>query len=700
MKKILTIITACLCAVNVAWAERVSEEDAALVASNFMNVATATPGALKAPAAKQMVKKSLPSTQAEQNRFYIYENANGEGWVMIAADDVVRPVLAYSETGSFNTDNMPANLQNWLRDYNKQINHAAARRTVATEAVQNEWLRLRAGARLTAVTPVVEPLIKTGWDQGSPYYNLCPKKGGSRTYTGCVATSMAQVMNYWQWPKQGIGSHSIKVGSTTYTVDFGATTYDWDNMLDTYNYSATAEQKTAVATLMYHCGVAVDMEYGTASEGGSGAYTIDWNGLYSGNGIMCTETALPEFFGYDASTIKGYSRDGWEERRVPSWSDSAWFAMLKDELDAGRPIMYDAVGCDDPDDQSSCYGHSFICDGYNSDDYFHFNWGWSNSCDGYYSLDALSPTEPGSGGGNGDYNYDHCVIVGIQPGTPPDTVVVTWMVNGEEFATTNCLGATYVLPGLEPQTCDSEVFVGWCTEADYRSPDSVPELVTSTTLLGADTCYALFATVTTGQQGEVSDVITRATTGATSSNYVAWSNKTLSSTAVYAGNTAGGHEAIQMRSANSNSGIVTTVSGGKARKITIDWSANTVNDRVVDVYGKNTAYVSASDLYDASDRGSLLGSIKKGTSTELTINGDYTFIGLRSRNSALYANSITILWDGFSIIYSDYTTEYECKEQGVENVSVKPAATKALRDGQLVIIRDNAVYSITGNRIQ
>ncbi len=695
MKKILMTVAACIVAVNLTWAERVSEEDAALVASNFMNVATATPGALKAPA-KGMVLKA--NGNASENNFYIYENANGEGWVMIAADDVVRPVLAYSETGSFNTDDMPSNLRHWLRGYNKQIAHAA-QNTAATEEVKNEWRRLRSGAHRLTATPVVAPLIQTTWDQDNPYWNLCPKKGGKNTYVGCVATSMAQVMKYWEWPKRGVGSHSVYVGTTKYTVDFGATTYDWENMTNSYSGSSTSAQKTAVATLMYHCGVAVDMQYGTYAEGGSGAFTIDWNGMYTRHGYMCSETALPEFFGYDASTIKGYARDGWTEGGMRSWTKDEWIAMLKEELDAERPIMYDGIGCDDPEDYETCYGHSFICDGYDSEDYFHFNWGWSGSCNGYYELDALSPTEPGSGGGNGDYNYEHCVIVGIQPAAPLDTVVVTWMVNDEVFATTDCCYGNYVLPGSEPQTCQDRKFIGWCTQADYYSADSIPELVTAMTELGADTCYALFATITRSGYGDVTDVLNREVTGVMSSNYEEWHGLTVSSIAVYAGNTAGGHEAIQMRSANSNSGIVTTSPGGKAKKITIDWSANTINDRVVDVYGKNTAYTSASDLYDASAKGDLLGSIKKGTSTELTINGDYTFIGLRSRSSALYMNSVSILWNGQSIIYSDYTTEYDCQEQSIEPLDVKPVSLKLIRNGQLIIVREGVYYSITGNRV-
>ncbi len=402
-------IVACIIAINLTWAERVSEEEAALVANNFMNVVQPAAGVHRAPA-KRMVLKA--NSESSEPQYYIYENANGEGWVMVAANDVVRPILAYSHTGSFRTDNMPANIKSWLNGYKKQIAYSAQHATQADAKVQREWLRLRSGVRRTTATPIVAPLIKTGWSQDTPYWNLCPTKNDKQCYTGCVATAMAQVMKYWEWPKQGTGSHTIP--GTTYSADFGATTYDWANMTNSYSGSSTAAQKTAVATLMYHCGVAVDMSYGTADEGGSGAHTIDWNGYFSGKGKMCAETALKQFFGYK-STVVGYYRDGSPEDGMRSWTRSEWIAMLKSELDAHRPIMYVGVGCDDPNDDETYYGHSFVCDGYNSDSYFHFNFGWSNWCDGYYDVDALVTHDPGSGGGNGEYNLEQDVIVGIEP---------------------------------------------------------------------------------------------------------------------------------------------------------------------------------------------------------------------------------------------------------------------------------------------
>ena len=501
MKKIFLGIVALLMSATL-FAERVSQEDAALVANNFMNVKSATT-ANKAPAKRMVLKKAA---SAEENQYYIYENANGEGWVMIAANDIVRPVLAYSNTGHFRTDNQPRNVKGWLQSYDKQIRFAEEKGYVAGEETKQEWAALRKGAKIKQATPVVAPLIQTGWDQDAPFWNLCPKKSGSNCYTGCVATAMAQVMNYHQWPKIGTGSHSIKVNNTTYSANFGATAYDWDNMLNTYGNNATEVQKTAVATLMYHCGIAVDMSYGTASEGGSGAYTIDYNGYFSSRGTMCAEKALTQFFGYNSETVTGYYRDGSSEDGMRSWTKSEWIAMLKTELDAARPIMYAGAGCDDPNDENTCYGHSFVCDGYDDANYFHFNWGWTNWCDGYYDVDAMVTNDPGSGGGNGEYNLQQDVIVGIMPPAGAD-VNVTWMADGVLFDQTVATRGILTLPATTPDGCaNGKVFVGWTSEENYESADTAPTFVKAGTSLTADATY--YAVYADAQEGAGNTTIT------------------------------------------------------------------------------------------------------------------------------------------------------------------------------------------------
>ena len=496
MRKLFLGLAALMLSMTVL-AERVSQEDAALVANNFMNVGNTVSGVQKAPAKKMVLKKAAT---ASENQYYVYENANGEGWVMVAANDVAHPILAYSNTGTFRTDNQPANLKVWLRGYDRQITRAAQDENyVANEQVQNEWKTLRKGANPVKAAVVVSPLIKTGWDQDSPYWNSCPQKSGSRCYTGCVATAMAQVMNYHQWPKNGTGSHTIK--GTSYSANFGSTTYDWENMLNSYSGSSTSAQKAAVATLMYHCGVAVDMSYGTAAEGGSGAYTIDYNGYWSSHGTMCAETALTQFFGYKSSTIKGYYREGSPEDEMRSWTKAEWIAMLKEELDAQRPIMYAGAGYEDPSDPDTGYGHSFVCDGYDSSNKFHFNWGWSNSCDGYYDVDALEPSEPGSGGGNGEYNLEQDVIIGIVPDKKDlPMITITWSVDGDETTSEIMQEDPLVLPA-NPANCENgKVFVGWTAESEV-SGDAPADLFTtagSKTVTEAITYYAVFATAEGG----------------------------------------------------------------------------------------------------------------------------------------------------------------------------------------------------------
>lgn len=156
-------------------------------------------------------------------------------------------------------------------------------------------------------------------------------------------------------------------------------------------------------------------------------------------------------------------------------------------------------------------------------------------------------------------------------------------------------------------------------------------------------------------QTTVTDVLNQDFTGVTGSTYTDWSGKTSNSSAVYAGQCAGQNSSIQLRTKNNNSGIITTTSGGKIKKVSVVWESHTTNNRELQIYGKNTAYSSASDLYNASTQGTLLGTIVYGTSTELTISGDYTYIGLRSADGAMYLTSISIDWEinssNYSVLY-------------------------------------------------
>ena len=509
LKRLLTLILITTLAVG-AWAERVSQEDAAAVANNFMNVSTSASGVRKAVGNKRMVLKK--AAKAEENQFYVYENADGEGWVMVAANDVVQPILAYSKTGQFNVNNQPSNVKVWLGGYNKQIKFAEENNVEATEEVKTAWKKLRTAPPVTAMgNVVVAPLIKTTWDQDDPYWKYCPKKGSTNTYVGCVATAMAQVMNYWKWPDQGEGSYSYTSGmnSLSCSANFGSTTYDWANMIDHYTtyYSGastvsvsnpTTAQKDAVATLMYHCGVAVEMDYGTSNQGGSGAQTIYPNA--SQTNLKCAANALWNNFRYKKSTLKCYYRSGCYG--YSAVNDATWLNLLKTELNAARPIMY--AGADNEG------GHSFVCDGYDDQNYFHFNWGWSGYCDGYYTVNNMVPGTGGSGAGNGSYNDDQDIIIGIIP--DKTDITITWSVQGNTTTTTQTTG-TLVLPATTPSDCSGssgKKFVGWTANSTITGGARPTDLFTSgsgITVTENKTYYAVYATAS-GSGGGGSSTIT------------------------------------------------------------------------------------------------------------------------------------------------------------------------------------------------
>ena len=503
MRKLLLLTVSLLLTVTTIYAERVSQADAALVAKNFMSAPAVQTGVKKAVPTEMVLKKAA---SAEENQYYVYENANGEGWVMVAADDAVTPILAYSKTGTFKTENQPANVKTWLGKYDTFIKKVEEDGLVANEETSAMWNRLRKSPPSTpGGNVVVDMLVQTQWDQDDPYWKLTPGSGSDKAYTGCVATAMAQVMKYWEWPKKGTGSHTYQPvmdifddygnylrTDTIYpgllTVKFGETTYDWDNMLKKYTSSATTAQKNAVATLMYHCGVSAEMQYGGDAYNGSGTYTInygDWDDP------TCAQNSFPKYFGYKRDGLTSYYRDGYTyhgTKYYDSWTDAAWTAMIKGELDKHHPIMYDGSG--------NAGGHSFICDGYDDQNYFHFNWGWSGSNDGWYKLDNLVPGSGGAGGGSYSFTNTQGVIIGIVPDKTFADVTITWSVQGTITTTTFKEQDPLVLP-TNPADCSADkVFVGW-TESSSVTGTKPADLFTSATgkvVTTAKTYYAVFAT--------------------------------------------------------------------------------------------------------------------------------------------------------------------------------------------------------------
>ncbi len=341
---------------------------------------------------------------------YIFSNDNC--FVIISADDAGDPILAYSTESGFKTDNVSPEVNYMLANYSHQINFIVKNQVPATSAISTRWNNLINNTLPEHKNAVyITPLLKTSWDQ-APYYNdLCPYDNyyAQRTVTGCVATAMAQLMKYWNYPAQGQGYNSYADYNNLDNVDYGTLSVTFSN--DTYDWTSMPTKltasNTAVATLMYDCGIAVDMTYGVATTGGSGAQVIPYGGGgRSGSGQKCAETALINNFGYYSNTMKGLSRSSYPV-------DTVWMNLLETELSQRHPVIYSGF-------DSVQEGHCFVFDGYNTThNLFHVNWGWSGIYNGYFSINNLNPGAGNIGAGIGSFNYDQQAILGIQP--PPTT---------------------------------------------------------------------------------------------------------------------------------------------------------------------------------------------------------------------------------------------------------------------------------------
>ncbi len=396
MKKILISLLAVVLTMGLFAAQRTAEEAAAI--AKQVNYST-LPMAIKknTPALvpqRQDHSVRLVHTQlqpkSDKAAFYVFDR-DQQGFVIVSADDNTRDVLAYSEEGIF-PEQVPSNVQ-FLLNY-------------IAERVANAGQSTSPAPLAATYTPVAPLLNGIEWDQGAPYYNNCPLDGGYRSVTGCVATATAQVMRYWKWPETGTGSHSYYCEnlSSQLSANFANTTYDWANMPKTTAEYKTTAQKNAVATLMYHVGVSVDMMY---SSEGSGAYTND------------VATALVDYFGYKntceyRTTYEwNYTRGEW----VTSEPAATTAQYMRAELAQGRPVI---VGGTDEEGSS---GHEFVFEGYDKDGLFYVNWGWSGMCNGYYAIDNLAPEELGIGAGFGEYSHFLDYIIGIEPNKTDDPSV-------------------------------------------------------------------------------------------------------------------------------------------------------------------------------------------------------------------------------------------------------------------------------------
>lgn len=299
-------------------------------------------------ATAQSAKLSAPlSTAAVGNLFYVFNQEDGAGFVIVSADDAVSPILAYSNESSFRADSIPCNVQAVLDTYCEAIAAAIAGGSDASQT----WSTVSTDASEAT------HLVQSQWNQSYPYNLQTPLLGGEHCVTGCVATAMAQIMYYWKYPEHGTGSYEYYWirGEKTLSANFEEA-FDWTNMRNTYPSGETFTQESvdAVSHLMSQCGVSVDMAYYTSS---SASITTMMSALYT-------------YFGYSPVSMCSYD--------LSSVGNTEWMNIIKSEIDNKRPIVY------------SSNHHAFICDGYDANDYLHINFGWGGHNDGFYQFMGTS----------------------------------------------------------------------------------------------------------------------------------------------------------------------------------------------------------------------------------------------------------------------------------------------------------------------
>ena len=439
---------------NGLYATIVTVQDAENVGVSFFKI--------NVPTAPSTLSTTLIYTQTEPSGaadFYVFGITPGKGFVIVAADDAIEPVIGYSSESNF--DLTPVNnigLKDWMKSSAAKISGAVQQHIVADANISNLWTSYRHSINpYVGRASSVAPLMTTTWNQ-EPYYNAaCPGSGSSQAVTGCVATAMAQIMKFWNYPTTGQGSFSYsdqvangyQENYGTLSANFGNTTYNWAGMPNSISAA-----NTSIATLMYQCGISVAMDY---SPSGSAAWVLQSE---AGTGNPCAQKSYVSYFKY-ASSIQGV--------KYASYTSSAWITLLENELNAGRPLQYQGT---DP----GAGGHTWVCDGYNSSNQMHMNWGWGGVDNGYFSVSNLSV-------GGYTFSSDDAALIGIQPpsttascGVPSGLASSAITTTGATVSWTAVSGATSY--NLQYKTSSASV---WTTVSVATTSKALTGLTASTT---------------------------------------------------------------------------------------------------------------------------------------------------------------------------------------------------------------------------
>lgn len=332
--------------------------------------------------------KRVKSVSGEVPAYYVFPNGEGKGFTVVSGDDRLPEVVGYSDKGTYDEENLPSNYVGFMKAYEEMVGQLDNGDSRASASIAEAKALRSSGYQQPTVAPLLGSIQ---WNQIIPYNKMCPMYNSTdRSVTGCVATAMAQVMMYYRCP-QSLQADIPAYVTKKYGIAIGRINkgeiYDWDNMLPQYasyeplNY--TDAQAAAVAKLLYHCGVACEMDYGPSS------------------GANVTPGILSTYFGYDSDLMQDVNRD--------VFTLAEWSQIMDKELTAKRPILYSG--------QSSDGGHEFVCDGTDGNGLYHINWGWGGYQDGYFDVTILNPDKGGAGSGSAPdgYNQSCSMIIGIAP---------------------------------------------------------------------------------------------------------------------------------------------------------------------------------------------------------------------------------------------------------------------------------------------
>jgi len=378
MRKLLLLLLSVLPAA--LWADNVPQQRARALAERFFErrgVATRSGSVVL-----QWDGESDKTRSSAEPTFYLYTHSSG-GFVIVAGDDCVEPILGYSTDGTYDASNL--NMRNWMLEIRDGINYLRSQGREAAPDVKAQWSDGSAAQTRAMTTRSSKSYETAQWNQDTPYNDLCPTLDGKKVYTGCVATATAIAMRYHKYPASGTGTlpdytyEDLNKVSRTIKGHALGHTYDWDNMPLTDGGSIKAlwsdAQKKAVAQLMKDCGVMLNMQYNVIGSNGSGAYTSD------------IPAALNKYMKYDASMHCHYRS---------LYTHDEWLAKVRRNLDEFGPTIYSGSS-----DQG---GHCFVLDGYDDKGNFHINWGWGGSGNGYFTF----PNFDG-------FNTWHEAVFGMKP---------------------------------------------------------------------------------------------------------------------------------------------------------------------------------------------------------------------------------------------------------------------------------------------